>query len=160
VLDHGVTVEAPAEWFETPFHGELGSVVFPLVFLGTKAFSGPCASGPSQAACSANGWFPSDWTTPSNGVVVLWLETEFPDGDLSQLPGQPTVIDGRPAKVWSGKATSACPAGAATETDAYIPPDAKAPGVRVDMTACVGASASASDRADVQTMLESLRISS
>jgi hypothetical protein len=55
---------------------------------------------------------------------------------------------------------SSCPKGAVTQIDAYVPRDVARAGIRIDMTACFGAGASAGDRAGVQSMLESLRIAS
>jgi hypothetical protein len=155
-----VTVQAPATWFALGYHGEPGTVVFPLVFLGTQGFSGPCASGPPRQACSDKGWYPDDWTAPKDGVLVLWLETQFPDGPaLSHLPGRTTVFDGRPAKVWSGGSTAACVAGTASEIDAYVArDDPNDSGDRLDMSACFGSDAPAQDRAEVQAMLATLKI--
>jgi hypothetical protein len=160
VLEEGVTVQAPTDWFETPFRGSPGTVVFPLVFLSTEAFSGPCASGKLQESCSDKGWFPADWVAPTDGLLVLWKETEFPGGPgLEQLDGQLATIDGHPAKIWSGKATTSCPTEASTEMDAFVSDESRGnPGVRWDMTACLGARPSDRDRAAVQTMLDSLHI--
>ena len=62
-----MTVQAPAAWFEIPYHGELGTVVYPLVYLSTNAYTGPCVSGPPKEMCNSKQWFPE----PDQGGKAL-----------------------------------------------------------------------------------------
>jgi hypothetical protein len=161
-LSGWASVEAPARWHTTTYRGEPAAVYFPLRFLSSQQLTGPCATGSASAACTTQNWFPDDWRTPADGVIVLWSHAEFPEASgsgLSHAPGRRTTIDNRSAKVWSGAATSRCPAGAGTETDASVREVAhSSPGDRFDMTACFGKGVTRQDRSAVGRMLHSLSI--
>ncbi len=156
------SVQVPARWYTTAYRGTAATVYFPSRFVSSIRFTGPCASGRAQTVCTTQNWFPADWRTPTDGVIALWSHAEFPGTAgpaLSTLPGKPTTIDRRPAKVWTGPATSRCATGADTEVDASVRQDAQGyPGERFDLTACLGPAATPQDRTDVLRMLRSLRI--
>jgi hypothetical protein len=161
----GVTVEAPSAWFPVEYRGVLPPVYFPLWFFSTSEYTGACSSGgPSQACNAGGGYFPPDWVTPDDGVIVLWSESQFPGNirpALAHLPGDITTINGHRARVWTGTATRACSRVASTEMDAFVVRDEHDnPGVRIDMKACFGEHAPDGVRAAVRTMLDSLTIKS
>jgi hypothetical protein len=154
------TVEVPARWFAARYRGAPATVYFPLVFFSTQKLSGPCTVRRPPAGCTSQDWFPPDWTTPDDGVLVLWSHAEFPTSGsgIPNLPGRRVVIDHRRALLQTGAATS-CPAGAATEIDAYVRARVRGySGERFDLTACLGAHVSPADRAAVQRMVRSLRV--
>jgi hypothetical protein len=156
------TVEVPARWSAARYRGAPATVYFPLVFFSTRKLGGPCTARRPPASCTSQNWFPPHWTTPNDGVLVLWSHAEFPTSGsgIPDLPGRRVVIDHRPARIQSGAATS-CPPGAATEIKAYVRAHAHSyPGERFDMTACLGPHVSRADRAAVQRMLRSLHIRS
>jgi hypothetical protein len=157
------SVRAPAGWYTTPYRGELAPVYLPVRFLSTSRFTGPCATrNQNQSRCTTQNWFPSDWRTPADGVILLWSHAEFPTTagpTLSHLPGTRTTIDHRPAKVWNGPATSSCPGGAATEMDAEVREAAHSyPGERFDLRACLGPEATPQTRATLTHSLKTLHI--
>jgi hypothetical protein len=160
-LSGWASVRVPARWPTTAYRGEPATVYFPLRFLSSSGFSGPCATGPMNPVCTTQNWFPSDWRTPAAGVIVLWSHVELPSTGpaLQHQPGWRTTIDQRSAKVWSGLATSRCAAGADTESDAAVREDAHSdPGDSFEMTACFGRAATGQDRSAVRRMLRSLDI--
>jgi hypothetical protein len=160
-LSGWASIRAPASWDTTTYRGEPATVSFPLRFLSSGQLTGPCTTGSPKAACTTQNWFPDDWRTPADGVVVLWSHAEFPaaGSGLTHQPGRPTTIDHRAASVWSGPATSRCPSGAGTELDASVREVAhSSPGDRFDMTACFGQGVTPQDRSAVGRMLHSLRI--
>ena len=149
------TVRVPGQWHLTAFRGESAPVYFPLDFVSTDQLPRVCPGKITESCAGKNG-FPSGWKAPANGVLVLWSHAEFPTGPaLAHVSGDVATIDGRPAKVRSGTATSACPPGAATEIDAYV--STAETGERFDMTACFGPHATADTHKSVRTMLYSLR---
>ncbi len=128
-LARWATVRVPRRWIVTPFAGVPATVYFPLDFV---------SSDPLPRVCRRGG---------RTGIA------------FSTLPGHRVTIDHRPAKLYSGPATDTCPAGTATEIDAFVPAAGQLyPGERIDMHACLGASAAPADRAGVLGMLASLRI--
>jgi hypothetical protein len=160
----GVTVEAPSTWFPVEYRGMLAPVYFPLWFFSSSRYSGACSTGKQNQACTeGGGWFPPDWVTPDDGVIVLWSESQFPwtsGPALAHLPGDITSINGHRARVWTGTATRACSHVASTEMDAYVVRyEHDNPGVRIDMKACFGEHAPDDVRAAVRAMLDSLTIS-
>ena len=161
-ISEGVTVEVPSTWFPVEYRGIPAPVVFPLWFFSTAQYSGACSAGDPRESCLDHTWFPPDWVTPDDGVIVLWSETQFPwtsGPALAHLPGDVTRINGHRAKVWAGTATANCSRVASTEMDAYVLMfDKGYPGVRIDMTACFGAHTPDDVRAAVRTMLASLTI--
>ena len=162
----GATIRIPQRWFATPYKGEPATVVFPTVFLSSLPLTSRCATRhPSPAFCTTHNWFPPDVRTPPAGVLVLWLNLQFPTDSLDVLPGQPTRIHHHAARVDSGAGTGLCPDGTASEIDAYVRiattpygPTHYLPGGRIDMRACLGPHASIADRAAVTAMLRSLHI--
>jgi hypothetical protein len=156
-----VTVQAPAAWFETAYRGVTPSTVYPLIYLSTQPFSGVCASGSVHEECTDPS-FPPAWTTPSDGVLVLWRQDEYPanHGPLTQLSGPDLTIDGRRAKIQSWtKSAPDCPAGAKSEMAGFVAKDSSAEsGLGFDTIACFGAGATPQDRVRVRTMIESLHI--
>lgn len=162
-ISEGVTVEAPSSWFPVEYRGIPATVVFPLWFFSSSQYSGACSTGkPSEACIDGGGWFPPDWVTPDDGVIVLWSETQFPwtsGPALAHLRGDVTSINGHRAKVWIGTATRFCSRVASTEMDAYVLMfDKGYPGQRIDMQACFGEHAPDDVRAAVRAMLDSLTI--
>jgi hypothetical protein len=162
----GATIVMPKRWSVTPYKGEPATVVFPIVFLSSSTLVSRCARGhPSPASCTTRNWFPPDVQTPASGVLVLWLNVQFPTDSLDAVPGRQTHINQHVARVYAGPADGGCPEGAAREIDAYVRiatkpygPSHLLPGGRIDMTACVGQHASADDRGAVTAMLHSLHI--
>jgi hypothetical protein len=149
------TVSIPRQWHVTPFRGEPAPVYFPLDFVSTEKLP-PMCPGEITQSCAARNWFATGWAAPVGGVTVLWSHVEIPTGPtISNIDGRAATIDGRPAKVRSGAATSACLPGTATELDAYVSTSAQT-GERFDMKACFGPHATRNDRASVIAMLNSL----
>lgn len=161
-ISEGVTVEAPSTWFPVEYRGIPATVVFPLWFFSTAEYTGACSTGGPRESCLDQTWFPPDWVTPDDGVIVLWSETQFPwtsGPALAHLRGDVTSINGHRAKVWTGTATRACSHVASTEMDAYVLMfDKGYPGQRIDMQACFGEHAPDDVRAAVRAMLDSLTI--
>jgi hypothetical protein len=151
------TVRAPSQWQVSPFVGQPAPVYSPLDFISTASLITKCSSGSSGSECrTAHSWFEPDWTAPTDGVIVQWSEEQIPGSTLDTVPGKPVTIGGRPAKVWAGTATTACPPGTATELDAYI---SRAPtGDHFEMKACFGPDASSQDTTSVHTMMNSLLV--
>ena len=102
VLGPGVAVQVPAAWFTTAYRGVVPTTVYPLLYLSTQPFSGVCASG-SVPRMSPTPKLPPAWTTPSDGVLVLWRQDEYPAqyGPLVYLAGPDLTIDGRRARIQS-----------------------------------------------------------
>jgi hypothetical protein len=115
-------------------------------------------------ACITSTWFAPRWTTPTDGVLLDWLEVSIPGQAsdrrfLSYLPGPTITLARRPAKIVRGPARS-CPPGASSEIDAYVQQSPTGyPGDRLEMTACLGRHAPTSTRHAVIHMLHSLRFS-
>jgi hypothetical protein len=154
-------VRVPRHWIITHFTGVPGTVYFPLDFISSARLPGACARGASPSSCAGPNWFAPTWVTPAHGVLILWAHAEFPPSDpaLVNLPGRRVTIDDRPAKLYSGRATDACPAHTDTEVDAFIRASGpNYPGERIDMRACLGANVTQADRSRVTAMLYSLRI--
>jgi hypothetical protein len=124
------------------------------------SLTGPCATGAAPAECTTRNWFPNDWQPPPHGVILLWTHAERPFGSaLTTAPGKSTTIDHRPARVWSGPATSNCPSGTSSELDASVRAEPHSyPGESFNMTACFGSATTSQDREDVDHLLHSLQI--
>jgi hypothetical protein len=149
------TLRVPRRWHVTAFRGEPAAAYIPLDFVSTEQLSRVCPGKITQS-CAAENWFAPGWTAPEGGFLVLWAHAELPSGPaLAHVSGHRATIDGRPAKVWSGSATSACPPDTATEVAASIS-TSDLSGERLDMTACFGPHASSDDHASVLAMLNSL----
>jgi hypothetical protein len=133
-----------------------------LRFWSSRRLGGPCAAGPPKLPCTTANWFADDWWTPADGVILLWSHIELPEPAgvaLTDKPGTPTTIDHRSAKEWTGPASPGCPAGAFTETDAWVNEVAHSTsGDRFDLTACFGVTATSEDRSAVRRMLRSLHV--
>lgn len=163
----GASALIPRRWSVAPYNGIPAPVLSPVAFWSSSPLQSRCAAGkPDPTSCTTSNWFPPDVQTPSAGVVVLWLNAQFPTNSaFNALPGRLAHIDHHVARVSSGRATSACPKGATQEVQAFVQiatrrygPAHLLPGGRIDMTACIGGRASADDRAAVTTMVHSLHI--
>lgn len=163
----GASITIPKRWSVTPYRGEPATVVFPIAFLSDSPLTGPCAAKhPHPALCTTQNWFPPGTRTPANGVLVLWINVQFPTaGALNVLPGRLVRINGHTARVDSGPANDSCPAGTARQIAALVRipthtygPSHYLPGGRIDMVACLGANASHADSSAIRSMMRSLRI--
>jgi hypothetical protein len=154
------SVQVPAGWHTTAYRGIPAPVFFPLRFVSSAQFAGPCASGPMKAECTTKNWFPETWQPRPGEVIVLWSHSEVPgDSVLRHRPGARITIDRRPAKLWTGAATSKCPVTSGSEIDASIVEEPRSyPGDGFDMTACFGPGANDQNREAVMRMLHSLDV--
>jgi hypothetical protein len=152
----------PPAWQQVRYYGEPATVVFPIVFLTDGNLNGRCVTGPPSSACTGRAWFAPGWKTPSNGVLLDWLNITIPmpatDRDFLSYVDAPTImLAHRPAKIVDGPVSS-CPTGTADEIDAYVQRSRTGfPGIRLDMRACLGAHAPPTTRQAVMRMLRSLR---
>lgn len=163
-LGGGTYVRVPPTWHTSRYRGATPTVYYPLSFVSNQPLTGPCAEGRVKTWCNRPGsYFPPNWVTPRAGVIILWSQAAFPSPSgraLAHLAGKQTHIGGRLAKVKVGTATSTCPAEAATEVDAYVPIAARShPGLRYDMTACIGPDAHGV-LAEANRMLASIHVAS
>lgn len=164
----GATVRKPTRWLTTPYRGMPATFVSPIVFMSSTPVTDKCAgAGADPSLCTTSGWFPPDARTPTDGVLILWLETWFPSNlGWQSLPGRNTSINGYRARVYSGSPITSCPDGADHEISAnvLVPTEpvsghrATIRGDRYGMVACLGHDATAADRDAVTAMLNSLRI--
>ena len=161
----GARARVPVRWFAAPYLGEIATVYFPIMFLGTEPFTGECGStARTNYRCTTQNWFPPGSKTPKGGVIVKWGHSLFPGGTPDRLtfaPGHKLVIDHRPAKLYAGPPTKAsCPAGVHTQIVATVRTSTSRSrgGDLYDMTACLGPNVSAADTQAVYAMLSSLRI--
>jgi hypothetical protein len=164
----GASVVIPRRWLTSGYHGLPSTLAFPIVFYSSARMTTRC-SKPTQTLCTSGNWFPRDVVTPTNGVLVSWVDDEdgAPDIQWPRLPGRVTKIHHHIAKVEVGTNDGGCPRGAAREVAAYIRIPTKPievggrsqyTGSRLAMTACFGPHASSTDRFAVSRMLHSLRI--
>ena len=136
--------------------------MFPIVFVTDHRLRGPCTVGPARSACDGPSWFAPNWKTPTDGVLLDWRFISMPGAAtarhfLPYIHARTIMLADHPAKIVRGPAT-ACPAGAASEIDAYVQRSrTDYPGNRLDMTACLGAHAPAATGRAVMRMLRSLR---
>jgi hypothetical protein len=161
-LGGGARVLIPRAWQQIRYQGVPATVVYPIVFLTDGRLAGRCVNGPPGSACTGQAWFAPHWTTPSNGVLLSWLNVTIPGPAtdrhfLSYVHARTVTVAHRPAKIVRGPVTS-CPTGTTLEIDAYIQQSRTGyPGDRLDMRACLGAHAPATTRHAVMRMLHSLR---
>lgn len=154
------TIRAPANWSVSRFHGTPATVVFPLVFLSSRALAPACVPGRKGiSSCETGDWFSPRWRTPGDGVLVMWLETTLPnDAWFRDFHGRHTRVDDHPAKTAWSDATDCAP-GAKTEFNATVRPWHQDTSL-LDLRACFGPHAPRADRSAVVTMLHSLRVRS
>lgn len=155
------TIKAPARWIRTPYRGAPAPVVLPEFFLNTFPLP-DCQTGYASRGCTTQNWFPPRAVTPKSGLIVMWVDIQFPTDNLDTSHGDPTQIDGHVAQLYVGTATERCPSATGSEIDAAVrkqPPEPRPryiSGERYDMIACLGPKMSADDKSAVLAMLDSL----
>ncbi|MBE7195761.1 MAG: hypothetical protein INR66_25195 [Gordonia polyisoprenivorans] len=156
-------VRVPDGWQHIGYFGQIATVVFPVVFLTDGRLTGRCVTGPYAKRCTSSTWFAPHWKVPANGVLLDWLDVSIP-GPQHQEPrfpgtrGHAIVLARRPAKLYSGTATTSCPSSAASEIDLVIQRSRRGyPNSRLDMRACFGPRASLHTRQSVRYMIHSLQ---
>jgi hypothetical protein len=154
----GSSVQIPSSWYTAEPAGIVGTVVYELLFVGSAKLEESCPPlTPAGKTCVRGVYEPV--SPPSDGVVMLWVETQFDSGPgVDRMPGRAVVVDHYPAKVRTVAPAPPCFPGTAKEFTAAVAIDPKEPGVRMQLTACFGPRASAQVHREVQTMLESLRV--
>jgi len=154
----GWSVQIPSSWYTAEPGGLTGTVVYDLLYVSSAKLEESCPPlTPSGKACARGVYEPV--SPPSDGVVMLWVETQFDSGpDVDQMPGRAIVVDHYPAKVRTAVPGPPCSTGTAKELTAAVAIDPKDPGVRMQLTACFGPHASAQVHREVQKTLESLRV--
>lgn len=156
----GVSVDVPSSWHSADYLATPATVYFPIRFFSTADFGERCPGHPDEQSCMDQTWFAPGWSTPADGVLLLWSSAQLPpDGGtpLGHEKGDRTQIGGHAATVWKGQASAGCANGAATELDAaVITHTDESSGEHIDVIACFGPDAPAQVRADVDAMVRSL----
>jgi hypothetical protein len=74
----GVSADVPSSWQSADYLATPATVYFPLRFFSTSEFGARCPGHPDEQSCMDQTWFAPGWTTPSDGVLLLWSAAQFP----------------------------------------------------------------------------------